>query len=410
MVIFVVNTYSQENIKVMFYNLLQFPEAPPSNRADILKTITDDVNPDLFMVCELQSEQGGELILERTLETSDNRYKMAVFVDNQSSGDDLQQLVFYNSNKLILNSQDEIITSVRDINHYVFKLNTADVATNAIYIDVFVAHLKASQGSQNEALRLEMALDFTTALAQVPQGHYILFAGDFNFYTSNESGYQEILDVTNAIVLKDPINKPGNWHINSSFADIHTQSTRTSTSGFDGFGAGGGLDDRFDFIMLSENLINSNARLQYVDQSYETFGNNGNCYNNSINSSSCSGTYSQTMRNALYNMSDHLPVVLELQTGSVLSVENVESLRDYIHLTEGNIIKNKLSLTIDVKLLGEKLFIYNTLGQKVKNLKIKNAMIRNAYTIDATNLTNGIYYLSTSKTLTTSPIKFIKVD
>ncbi len=399
--------YSQENIKVMFYNLLQYPEAPPSDRDQILRTIIEDTVPDIFMVCELQSNTGAQTILNNSLKTIDANYEMALFVDNQSSGADLQQLVYYNSKKLVLESQSEVITSVRDINHYVFKLLTPDAATNPIFIDAFVSHLKASQGSSNEQLRLNMVLDFTTALAQVPKDHFVLFAGDFNFYTSNEPGYQEIIDPTNFILLKDPINRPGNWHTNSSFADIHTQSTRTSSNSFSGFGAGGGLDDRFDFIMISENLLGSST-LSYVEDSYTTYGNNGNCYNNNINNSNCSGKYSQSIRNALYNMSDHLPVILELQTDKVLSTEDENLLSELIRLTEGNIIKNKLSLKIDVKLLGEKLIIYNSLGQKIKIVKITNSMISNEITLDATNLTSGIYYLTIDNSSIPSPLKFIK--
>ena len=53
--------------------------------------------------------------------------------------------------------------------------------------------------------------------------------------------------------MADPINTPGSWNNNEDFRGVHTQSTRTSSSGFGG-GAGGGLDDRFDFIMVSQNL------------------------------------------------------------------------------------------------------------------------------------------------------------
>ena len=89
---------AQETINVMFYNLLEFPDAPPTNRATILKTIVDDYQPDLFMVCELKSEEGANAILNTSLQTSDNRYLKANFVSNQSNiQTDLQQLIFYNS-------------------------------------------------------------------------------------------------------------------------------------------------------------------------------------------------------------------------------------------------------------------------------------------------------------------------
>ena len=395
-------SYSQETINLMFYNLLNFPEAPPTNRSDILKVIIDNYQPDLFMVCELQSEAGADMILNTSLKTIDNRYKRAEFVYNQSSSSaDLQQLAFYNSNKLILESQDEIITDVRDINHYTFKLNSS---STSVYIDAFVAHLKSSQGVDNEEARLQMAMDFTTYLSAIPKDHYVLLAGDFNFYTSNENGYQELIDPTNAIQLIDPLNRPGNWNNNSSFADIHTQSTRTSSVPFDDYGAGGGLDDRFDFILLSQNLTNS-TELFYVDNSYKAYGNNGNCFNKSINDTSCTGEFSQSIRNILYNMSDHLPVILSLQTDQVLAVSDNYHTKQMIRFTNGNIINDLLSLKLNPKLLNKSILVYNVLGQQVISKKVTDNEIK----IDATHLPNGIYYLYSSNSDFHEPIKFIKV-
>ena len=402
----ITNAVSQETINTMFYNLLEFPEAPPSNRADILKTIIDDYQPDLFMVCELQSNNGANIFLNTSLQTADNRYQRANFVANQSSAStNLQQLVFYNTHKLILDSQDEIITMVRDINHYAFRLNTPDAETNPIYLDVYVAHLKSSQGSANVELRASMASELTNALESIPTDHYVLFAGDFNLYTANESAYQELLDPTNAIPLKDPINRLGSWHVNASFQDIHTQSTRTSNSNFNNFGAGGGLDDRFDFILISENLEND-ATLHYVTNSYKAYGNNGNCFNGNINDTSCSGSeYSQTTRNNLYNMSDHLPVVMQLQTDQVLNLsENLLS-NYYIEFKSGNIISNTIALEIDARILGSEGVIYNSIGQKIKTLRFDKTNLF----IDATNLSGGIYYIVVKNSLNNNPLKFIKL-
>lgn len=394
---------AQGVIKTMFYNLLEFPEAPPANRATILKTILDDYQPDLFMVCELESEEGANAILNTSLQTTDSRYAKAVFVSNQSNPTtDLQQLVFFNQKKLILETQDVITTGIRDINHYLFKLNTPDKATNPVFLDVFVAHLKSSQGFENEDKRLDMVLDFTSTLIDIPNDHYVIISGDFNLYTGQEGAYQELLDPTNAVVLKDPINKNGNWHNNSFYQDVHTQSSRDSNENFDGFGAGGGLDDRFDFILISENLQNGTT-LKYTPNSYKAYGNNGNCYNKAVNDVSCTGTFSQTIRDALYNMSDHLPVVMQLETDKVLSIEN-ETLADInLKFINGNIVKNNISLKAKAGILDRQIVIYNSMGQQIKSVMLDQQI----KTIDATNFANGIYYIKLQNT--TSTLKFIKL-
>jgi hypothetical protein len=76
-------------------------------------------------------------------------------------------------------------------------------------------------------------------------------AGDLNIYDSYEPAYQLMMSAGDA-KLYDPISQPGNWHNNVSFAAIHTQSTRTEAFGG---GATGGLDDRFDQILVTDDLL-----------------------------------------------------------------------------------------------------------------------------------------------------------
>lgn len=391
----------QETLNVMFYNLLEFPEAPPANRPVILKNILDSYLPDLFMVCELESEQGANTILDTSLQTADNRYARAEFVSNQSHPPtDLQQLVFYNKNKFVLEGQAIITNDIRDINHYQFKLNTSG---EEIYLDVFVAHLKSSSGFENEEKRLEMVLDFTTYLLNIPKDHFVIFAGDLNLYSSEEDAYQELLDPTNAITLIDPINQPGNWHNQSSFSAIHTQSTRKKNDDFDGFGAGGGLDDRFDFILLSKNFETVSG-LRYVANSYAAYGNNENCFDKAVNDPNCTGNYSQSLRDNLYLMSDHMPIVVQLETNATLSLTEEVLKHKLIQFTEGNIIQNKLRLKVDNQMLNGKISIYNPLGQTITTRTITQENME----IDATKMEPGIYFLTVQHNQTRFSLKFIK--
>jgi len=394
---------AQTNIKAMSYNLEDFPEAPPTNRDLYLKTILNSEQPDLFMVCELQTEAAADEILNVSLQTPDNRYQRANFVANQSQFyDQLQQLVYYNSHKLILESQDIIKTTVRDINHYVFLLNTITKNTNPLFLDVFVTHLKASSGTTNEQKRFVATQDFTGYLNNIPTSHYVLFGGDFNFYSSSEPGLQEIIKTTNPILMVDPINTLGSWHNNSTYKTIHTQATRVYQ--LNGFGAHGGLDDRFDFIFISQNL-QSSTNLHYVTNSYKSVGNNGDCFNLSINDTSCTGTYSQSLRDTLYTMSDHLPVVLELQTPeNTLSVKK-NNFSPLIELENGNIVSNQLLIKTNANYTNQHIYIYNQLGQKVKTFYLQK---ENQTPLDISNLSIGFYYIKLSDASLSVPIKFIK--
>lgn len=401
--------FSQTQLKVMSYNLLDFPEEIPNPRENYLKNILDDIQPDIFMVCELETEAGADLILNTSLATTDNRYARAAFVGNQSSTyQGLQQLVFYNSHKLALTNQTEVITVVRDINHYTFKLKTVDVTTNPIFLEVYVAHLKSSTGTTNVNQRAEMAQDFTSSLGRIPSNHFVIIGGDFNLYKNTEPAYQELLDNTNAIVLVDPINKSGNWHNSNSYIDIHTQSTHTNQFyhlSSNCCGAPGGLDDRFDFILMSKNLQTS-TDLHYVSGTYKAYGNNGNCFNKSINDTSCTGTYSQTIRDNLYNMSDHLPVVMQLETPqNTLAVKENQKLKSVI-FTNGNLISNWLDLKFNTNFNGQTLSIYNSLGQSVSHKIICNT---NTLKYNVTNLKPGVYYIKFDTSNFVKPLKFIKL-
>ena len=399
---------SQISIKLMSYNLLDYPTAPPQNRNVILKDILNVYQPDIFMVCELESEEASDDILNFSLNGMTKNYAKATFVYNQSdtgTNSSLQQELFYNSDYFTLVNQEEILTNIRDINHYTLRLNTYNQNNTPILLEVFVTHLKASQGTTNEQTRLQMVTQFTNALNNLNPNSYVIFAGDFNFYTSGESGYQKILDTNNHVIMKDVLNQNNtlqSWHTNYNFREIHTQATRTDTSEFNGYGAGGGLDDRFDFMFFSENILNS-SDINYVTGSYKSFGNNGNCYNKRIDDASCAGNYDFTLRSNLYLMSDHLPVVAELESATTLTIPENTILSNLFHFTNGNIAQNNIGYKIKKNLIGKKMTIYNQLGQKITTIILSDK----ATTLNTSSLEKGIYYLQIENYA--KAIKFVKI-
>lgn len=398
-------SYSQETLNAMFYNVFKFPNSLPQDRQLILRDILDEYQPDLFMVCELVSEQGADLILNTSLQNQVDSYARANFVaDLSKPSDPLQNMVYFNTRKLTLVNQQTLPTVYRNIDHYSFELNVE--SNDPIYLEVFVAHLKSSTGPANRQMRFDMVEVVTQELQNLTQPNtHVLFAGDFNFYNSTEIGYQQILNPANAIKLIDPINAPGSWQDNASFSYLHTQSTRESSAGFGGganAGASGGLDDRFDFIMMSENF-NTSARFSYVNGSYQAYGNNGNCLNKSVNDATCTGTYSLTLRNNLYNMSDHLPVVMQFQVNEPLATQTFDR-KSLMWFESSNITDSELIIGIAAETnISDKLSIYNSLGQMVQIIDITN---QSSVIIDASHLKSGIYFVKMQGQ--SEVLKFIK--
>ncbi len=401
-----VTAFGQTNVKTMFYNILMFPEEQTAfDRPTILKNILDEYQPDIFMICELQSEEGADQILNLSLNADQDLYAAAPYLDNQSSGADLQNLVYYRKDKFTLEATDVIETEVRDINRYVLKLSTENGDLDPVIFDVYVTHLKSSQGGANEALRFDMVTEFTNYLETIDPNSNVLFAGDLNIYTSTEPAYIELLDETNAVVMVDPIDTPGAWNNNEDFAAVHTQSTRTSSGPF-GTGAGGGMDDRFDFILMSQNMQTS-PKLRYIPNTYKAYGNNGNCYNGSVNDATCAGEFGSDLRQNLWLMSDHLPVVMDFETDQelvILSGTDFDAEKENIKL-KNNVVSQTLELILPyVNQNAMEIAIYNSLGQKVMN-SMHNSSDKNLV-LDVSSLSSGFYYLSTNRTA--SPLKFLK--
>ncbi len=400
--------YSQETLKAMFYNLFKFPNSLPQNRELILRDIMDEYHPDLFMVCELVTENGADLILNTSLQNQTDTFARAAFTpDISNPSDALQTMVFYNKRKLTLVSQQKLPTVYRDITHYSFELNVT--GNEPVHLEVFVAHLKSSTGTANQQTRLQMVEVVTQALEELTQPDtYVLFSGDFNFYRSTEPGYQKIISPDNAIRLLDPLNAPGNWQNNATFSHLHTQSTRVSNAGFGGgvnAGASGGLDDRFDFIMMSENFTTS-SRFTYVEGTYKAYGNNGNCLDKDVKDPDCTGEFSQTLRNNLYNMSDHLPVVMQFQINEgFLATARFEQ-KPLFWFVSSNISSSHITVGIDTSQRGgqkDKLYIYNTLGQLVQTLPVNQ---QEMIVIPIEKLAGGLYFIKTDASA--SVLKFIK--
>ena len=383
----------QNSARILFYNLLEFPEAPPSNRDVILRDILNPIQPDIFMVAELQDNVGSDIILNQSLNFNSTLYAAAPFVFNTSgNGGSINVMLYYKGDKFSLELTDNIQTSLRDINRYQLKAKTTLEDSNPIILECFVAHFKASQGPSNEQIRFNMAQDFTTYInTNLSPDANVIFAGDFNFYSANESGFQQLFIGNTSIPMNDPVNALGDWNTNSSFADVHTQSTRTSNNPFNDYGSGGGLDDRFDFIFVSSNLLDTTNNAYYIPNTYKTYGNNGNCYNDNVSDSSCIGPYSQATRNLLWNMSDHLPVVMDIQLNQDFLNTSSFAVQDLITFPDGNVADATLTLYVEDANLDkvESVEIFNSIGQLLYSHNVNT----NITTLNVSSLTSGMYYL-----------------
>jgi hypothetical protein len=307
----------QVPLRVVSYNLLNFPDGRTDcgtaninlpNRVDTLRKVMQYLKPDILGACEIQTETSCDSILSRALNVfGSNHYQRALWSPNNSG--DIHNMLFFNSDKLALKEQRAISTSVRKIDHYILYVldPTLPQHHDTIFVEVFMCHLKAGSAAADQNERAVQTAALRAVLASRPTNRHMIVCGDLNTYRSSEVCYQNLI-ASGAGQMKDPINTPGNWTSNSSFAGVHTQSPRSSGSW--ACGATGGLDDRFDHILLSQNAI-TGSLCQYQVGTYKAIGNDGAHYNQSILTGGNS-QYPDSVVRAIFYLSDHLPVKLNL--------------------------------------------------------------------------------------------------
>lgn len=324
----------QATVSIMQYNLLYYGTnttyCTSSNNSvttknQNLKIIIDYALPDIFTVNEMASDisyiQG---LMDNTLNVNGRTsYKKAGFTN--WAGSDIVNMLYYNSDKFVLYSQDVIYHTLRDINVYHLYYKSPDLLQNdTAYLSCIVAHLKAGSNSTDADERADMAEQIKIYVESHGVDKNYLLMGDFNLYTGNEESFQIFVSNPNLEYrFYDPIDMIGDWSNNSYYADYHTQSTHTSGT----CPATGGMDDRFDFILISDNIYDGTEKISYINNSYYAIGQDGLRFNQTINSPT-NTQVSSTIADALYGMSDHLPVKMQLninQTPAAVHEENVLS-------------------------------------------------------------------------------------
>ncbi|HNQ67110.1 MAG TPA: T9SS type A sorting domain-containing protein [Bacteroidales bacterium] len=322
-------TFSQETVKLMFYNLLNFNNYTSYctsennshvNKANYLKTIVLNQQPDILAVCEVGTNVSASYTLNYILGNSLNVNGETKWLAASPTGSYLVNGLFYDKNKFQLISQPVVTTEVRDINIYKLKCLDQEETT---YFNIIVAHLKAGNSSQDASDRASMIDELMEYLQNLGSNENFVIVGDFNVYTDSEQAFQKLINPVNpALAFYDPINKMGDWNNNYSFRAYHTQSTHSdSDSDCHSYG---GMDDRFDFILISSSIKDGTYDIKYKTNSYWAVGQDGLRYNNSINYPT-NTTLPAEVIEALYNMSDHLPVVSEFYLGEHNSVGSLSS-------------------------------------------------------------------------------------
>ena len=328
--------WAQDTLTVMQYNLLYygnynsgFADCYETNnntqrKDECIRTILDYVKPDIFTVCEFGATAALQNdFLRHNLNINGADYWQSDNIINYA-GENIINHIFYDSRKLGLSKHIALRTNPRDTDFYELYLKTPNLAAgDTIKLICIVAHPKAGQGyeSQRRAL-MQTAMDY---LNQHYPHDNALIMGDFNMYGASESGYRLLTQTYSnpEVCFVDPAGPAGvgEWNNNSQFAAYHTQSTRSySEECF----SSGGLDDRFDFILMADEIKFSYNHMRYVNNSYHAVGNDGHHFNQSVDQGYNTAVPFEVVE-ALFDGSDHLPVTMKIAVDVHLGVEDNEA-------------------------------------------------------------------------------------
>jgi endonuclease/exonuclease/phosphatase family metal-dependent hydrolase len=382
-------------IRLLCYNLLNFPTGNLQGRTDTLENIIEYARPHLLMIQELKTAQGLMDITEMMNDLNYGDFAHSTFISQQSPGSPgnlLQQAIVYDTEVFRMRSEGVVLTSYRDINEYVLYLNDPQLSAGAdtTFLHVYVTHLKSSTGADNEQVRLDMVNYLVDHFNTLPENSNVIFAGDFNVYTTSEPAFQAILNVDNNVVMEDPFASFGDWAVaNFGHREILTQSTRSSQINNDG--AGGGVDDRFDFILFSEALMNPDNPLHFAEGSFKSLGNTGLCYNENITDCDANNPVPMDVLRSIYFMSDHIPQYCELDTDIINSIIRTDTPKTLINARFTGADYNQIQIEATGFNGQCEISLTNMTGRKIITQGI--ADISNCI-IPIPALSNGVYLLT----------------
>ena len=333
----VIPAKAQDTLTVMQYNLLYygnhqsgFADCFETNnntqrKDECIRTIVNYVKPDIFTVCEFGATQALQTdFLRHNLNINGANYWQSDNIINYANSNIINH-IFYDSRKMGLKKHVALHTNPRDTDVYELYLKTPSLAAgDTTKLVCIVAHPKAGMGYEGQRRALmQIAMDYVNQ-------HYptdnVLIMGDFNMYGASESGYRLLTQTYSnpSICFMDPlanVGGVGEWTSNNQFTAFHTQSTRSYS---DECFSSGGLDDRFDFILMADEIAFSYNHMRYVQGSYHAVGNDGRHFNMSVNQGNNTAV-STEVADALFDGSDHLPVTMKIAVDAHLGVEDNEA-------------------------------------------------------------------------------------
>ncbi|NOT35379.1 MAG: choice-of-anchor D domain-containing protein [Candidatus Eisenbacteria bacterium] len=305
-------------LRVVTWNLLNY--GPLGNtvtpRQAAFRTVMEAIDADVVILQELKDSFSADSFVTNVLNVVEpGEWATSGELDVQSA--ELMAVCWKPARLAVSNVAVLANAGPRDMLQALIK--PVGTRTNAAWFRLYGFHLKAGQTAPDSTTRRLECADIRAQLNTVNPvvvGSNFVIGGDSNFYGAFEGGYIRLTEsqADNDGRCKDFISLSGDWGM-PTYAPYHTQAPCSSCPVYSpspGF-SGGGMDDRFD-ILLSSYSLQDGLGMDVINTF--AYGQDGLHYNSNINGAPTNSAVGQTIANALWATSDHLPVVMDLRLPS----------------------------------------------------------------------------------------------
>jgi len=289
-----------DTVRVCTYNVLAYSATNEDGRIPNYRIVLQAIDPDLVICQEVGDATMGPRFVNEVLTL--RPFAASPFID----GRDTDNQLFYDQTKFTFIGQRIITTELRNIAEYtVATVPAGDLPPDTLVI--YSMHLKATSDESSIAQR---GREIAQLQATVTTQRYAVLGGDLNIYATSEVAYQAIVNPTTGRRFVDPIGNA--WLRNSTqWLNIYTQCPRITQIASCGGGVDGGLDDRFDYLLVSSELAS-----RVVPGSVTPFGNDGQDRRAASITVPTNTKVSKEIADALLCAADHLPLYTDIILGS----------------------------------------------------------------------------------------------
>jgi len=413
---------SLDTLRIMSYNTLNYgfassddcPALITDNKNIWLKTVVQYMQPDILGLVKMDATPISfttDTVIQAALDTG---YDHTPYTNN--SGYEKENMLYFKKSKIGLISTTTIYSgdqNISDINLHRLFYKSPYLATthDTVFLNIILVHLESGSSSTSErATEIQGAMTWMNSHIKAP-GNYI-FMGDFNVTSSNEGCFQQLINSTNPDTkFVEPTGQLGDWSNNpSQFALYLTQSPRLNDPG--DCGATGGLNDWLDHILCSPYIMQGADSVTYIPGTFHVIGQDGLHTSQDLLAAPQDTVVPSNALNALYYMSSHLPVTLQLEIKTPDTIRQVSNALTNIQAQEGSwqyshLVYDNLSIRSpgnNAVPRDYRVTIYDMQGRRLREVTFTG-------TVPVSDLTDGVYILVISRqNLPITSGRFVKVS